>query len=242
MGSRARSVSMSTLLICAAALGHAATARALTQRVSVGADGRQAAAASRSPSITAGGRYVAFVSEADDLVPGEGSSWDVFVRDRVAGTTRLVSQTDGEGPSNGDSFLPSISADGRYVAFVSRGNLAPGDAGFHTNDVYVRDLVAGTTELVSAGRGGAEPDGASTEPSISAGGRHVAFSSSSSNLVPGDTNDRSDIFVRDLDAGTIDRVNLSSGGAEATRDSSRPALDAHGRTVAFLSHASNLVP
>jgi Ca2+-binding RTX toxin-like protein len=240
MGARAHAVSTSAVLICA--LLHAAPAPAFTQRISVGADGRQADAASRTPSISADGRYVAFVSEADGLIPGEGSSWDVFVRDRSAGMTRLVSQTDSEGPSNGDSFLPSISADGRYVAFVSRAsNLAPGDTDLFTNDVYVRDLIAGTTELVSVAMGGEEPNSASTEPAISDDGRHVAFSSFSSNLVPGDSNGRPDIFVRDLDARTTERVNVSNAGDQATGDSSRPAIDAHGRFVAFLSHSANLV-
>src|SRR5215217_9101496 len=118
---------------CAAVLlSQASTAFAFTERVSLGADGRQAGAASRSPSISSDGRYVAFVSEADDLTAGEGPFWDVYVRDRVTGETELVSRPTAGTAANGDSFLPSISDDGRWVAFVSRAsNLAPGDTDFH---------------------------------------------------------------------------------------------------------------
>ncbi len=229
-------------LVCTMLLAYAAPAQGFTERVSLGDGEQQAEAASRTPSMSADGRYVAFVSEADHLVVGEGTWWDIFVRDRLTGTTVLVSQTNSEGPSNGDSFLPSISADGRYVAFVSRAsNLASGDTDFHINDVYVRDLRTGTTELVSTALGRDEPDSASTFPAISGDGRHVAFQSSSSNLVAGDSNGRADIFVRDLEGDTTDRVNLSSAGDQATRESFRPAIDAQGRFVAFLSHSPNLV-
>jgi Ca2+-binding RTX toxin-like protein len=228
-------------LVIATPLALPVRADAFTERVSVADGGREARSASRTPSISASGRYVAFVSEADDLVPGEGPFWDIFIRDRVARTTVLVSRSDAGGPSNGDSFLPSVSADGRYVAFASRAsNLAQGDTDADT-DVFVRDVVGGRTELVSAARGGLEPDFASSEPALSADGRHVAFKSFASNLVAGDSNARDDIFVRDLDRGATERVNVSTAGEQATRNSSTPAIDATGRFVAFLSHAPNLV-
>src|SRR5215218_6172717 len=228
---------------CAAVLlSQASTAFAFTERVSVGWDDRQAGAASRSPSISADGRYVAFVSEADDLTAGEGPWWDVYVRDRKTGETELVSRPTVGTASNGDSFLPSISDDGRRVAFVSRAaNLAPGDTDFHINDVFVRDLDAGTTSLVSAAVGDAEPDGSSTQPAISGDGRYVAFTSSSANLVTGDTNGHTDVFLRDLRTDKTEIVNVSDAGAQGDKDSSKPAIDASGRFVAFLSHASNLV-
>jgi len=229
---------------CAAALlTQGPAASAFTERVSLGADGRQAGAASRSPSISSDGRYVAFVSEADDLTAGEGPFWDVYVRDRVTGETELVSRPTAGTAANGDSFLPSISDDGRWVAFVSRAsNLAAGDTDFHINDVFVRDLDAGTTSLVSAATGFAEPDGSSTQPALSGDGRFVAFTSTSTNLVAGDANGRADVFVRDLVTDTTTLVSVSDSGLQGDKDSSRPAIDARGRSVAFLSHASNLVP
>src|SRR5215211_8100928 len=195
---RRRSSQLVVGVAVTALLTLAAPAAAFTERVSIGDDERQGVAASRTPSMSADGRYVAFVSESDDFTAGEGPWWDVFVRDRLAATTTLVSRSNWGGPSNGDSFLPSISADGRRVAFASRAsNLAEGDTDAVT-DVFARDLVAGTTELVSAAPGSEEPDFASSEPAITADGRHVAFSSSSANLVPSDSNGRQDIFVRDL--------------------------------------------
>jgi Ca2+-binding RTX toxin-like protein len=230
------------VLVAAAVLAPTTPAAAFTERVSLSASGFEAQGAARTPSISADGRYVAFVSEDDHMAPGEGPFWDIFVRDRLMRTTVLVSRTNAGGPSDGDSFLPSISADGRYVAFASRAsNLAPGDGDAFT-DVFVRDLLLGETTLASAAPAGQEPDSASTEPAISDDGRHVAFKSLSGNLVTGDTNGRDDIFVRDLDARATERVSVSTGGEQAGHDSASPAINATGRFVAFVSHASTLVP
>jgi len=174
-----------------------------TTRVSVSTQGAPAFGA--EPAISADGRYVAFGSGASNLVAGDTNGIvDVFVRDRVAGTTTRVNistrgaQTAHTDPDTmlEDSELPTISADGRYVAFLSgAGNLVDCD----TNgivDVFVRDRVRGTTTRVSVATRGAQANQRSSEPAISANGRYVAFSSDASNLVRGDTNGSSDVFVR----------------------------------------------
>ncbi len=166
-----------------------------TTRVSVASDGSQAKEHSGSLAISGDGRYVAFDSSAKNLVPGDTTSKvlrEVFVRDLQTGeTTRVCVSSDGA-PAKGDSQLPAISADGRYVAFQSGAdNLAPGD---HNNavDVFVRDRQTGWTSRVSIASDGAEANGSvlsggSTTSAISGNGQFVAFRSDASKLVPGDT-------------------------------------------------------
>ncbi|MBL8165702.1 MAG: PD40 domain-containing protein [Anaerolineae bacterium] len=199
-----------------------------------------------SNAVSADGRYVVFASEARDLVDGEEpedvfNTWDLFLRDRLNKTTELVnlSSTGLRGNANG-SAQPSISADGRFVAFASvSNNLAPGDPD-DSNDIYVRDRLTATTELISISSAGIKSNGQSVYPSISADGRYVAFQSSATNLVSGDTNDYDDIFVRDRLTRTTQRVSISSAADQGNAASTSPALSADGRFVAFESLASNL--
>ncbi len=215
-----------------------------TERVSVDSGEAQANdGVSSQPSVSADGRFVAFASSATNLAPDESDtndSTDVFVRDRQAGTTERVSVDSGEAQADGASFDPSISADGRFVAFSSDAtNLAPDDS----TDVFVRDRRDGTTELVSVDSGEAgDPDAFSFQPSISADGRFVAFASESSLFVPGDTNDSTDVFVRDRRDGTTERVNVGSDEDQANSSSFEPSISADGGSVAFRSGATNLVP
>ena len=143
---------------------------------------------SESPALSDHGRYVAFSSRARNLVAGDTNLVeDIFVRDRQVGQTDRVSVGNGGQQANGASTVPTISADGRYVAFMSDAtNLVAGDTNAAT-DVFVRDLVAGTTRRVSVGAGGTQANGASTFPALSRDGRHVAFHSDATNLVAGDT-------------------------------------------------------
>ena len=168
-----------------------------TARVSLSSGGTEGNSSSGSPSISADGRYVAFVSLATNLVPGDNKFWDTFVHDRQTGQTTRVSMSSGGKKGNGGSGNPSISADGRYVAFNSDAtNLVPGD----TNgvvDVFVHDRQTGQTVRVSLSWDGSEGNDASCNPSISADGRYVAFWSDATNLVPDDTNGFPDIFVQD---------------------------------------------
>ena len=134
----------------------------------------------------------------------------------------------------------AISGDGRYVCFDSdASNLVSGDTGFA--DFFVRDRFGFTTVRASVTHTGDQADGTSNQPALSSNGLHVAFASTATNLVPGDTNFDTDVFVRDLSAGTTVRVSLASDGTEANDDSYKPSISADGRYVVFASSASNLV-
>ncbi len=202
---------------------------------------------SELPAVSADGRFVAFVSLSDNLVPGDtNGALDIFVRDRLTGTTERVSVSSTGAQSNGNSGLlngmggPSISADGRYVAFDSEAsNLVKGD----TNgaiDVFVRDRLTGATERVSVATNGTQGNGDSTHPSISRDGNRVAFGSFANTLVQPDTNFASDVFVHDRTAGTTVRVSDAPDGSQGNNWSFSPDLDAIGHLVVFDTFASNL--
>jgi Tol biopolymer transport system component len=274
-----------------------------TERVSVDSAGAEGDGASLYPSISADGRYVAFTSEATNLVPGDTNAHrDIFVRDRLTGTTERVSVDSAGAQADNDSLPPALlSADGRYVAFLSGAtNLVSGDTN-HEWDVFVHDRQSGTTERVSVDSAGVQADhfcvglsispdcryvafgslatnlvpgwdgayrfhvylhdrlssttervdvdsagaaalGPSYAPSISPDGRYVAFDSDAYNLVPGDTNQRRDIFVRDRQTGRNVRASLDSASVQGDDDSTFPSISADGRFVAFASDATNLVP
>lgn len=211
--------------------------------MSVDSGGAQADAVATGPSISADGRFVAFRSNASNLIPGDlNGVRDIFVRDRQLGITERVSVNTNGTESDAPSIYSTISLDGRYVAFVSLAtNLVSGDTnGFY--DVFVRDRQSGTTERVSIGSGGAEGNGASELPSISADGRFVTFYSGATNFVPGDTNARGDVFRRDRQTGSTERISVDSSGTEGNEVSVRSSISADGRYIAFESAATNLVP
>ncbi|MDQ1500555.1 MAG: hypothetical protein QOI86_3895, partial [Actinomycetota bacterium] len=212
-----------------------------TTRVSVASDGAQSNSGSFSPSISANGRFVAFASDATALVPGDHNrDGDVFVHDRQTGKTALISVTSEGKPANGDSFAPAISADGRYVAFVSHAtNLVRGDTN-GAADVFVHDLENGRTTRVSVGSDGAQINSDAFEPSISGDGRYVAFATDAANVVPGDTNGASDVFVHDRQTGRTALVSATGDGHPSDRGSSSPALSADARTVAFVTDGALL--
>jgi Tol biopolymer transport system component len=192
------------------------------------------------PNISANGRVTAYEVRG-------GSIQEIFVHDRDTGLTELVSVGPGGAPGSSISFTPSLSADGRLVAFESWSDtLAPGDAN-GSGDVYVRDREAGMTVRASVSTDGAEGDGISDSPALAAGGRFVAFVSGSANLVPSDTNSRADVFVRDLELNQTTRVSVSSTGAQIEIPlglASTPtcAISADGRYVAFNTLGAQLVP
>jgi Tol biopolymer transport system component len=214
----------------------------ITERVSVGSGGVQGNGNSLYPSISADGRYVVFHSFASNLVGGDTNrAFDVFVRDRQSGTTERVSVATGGAQGNGDSYSPSISADGRYVTFTSQANnLIPGQH-HQGQDVFVHDRQSGTTERMSVDSGGVPGNAGSFSSSISADGRYVAFCSFATNLVLGDTNSLMDAFVHDRLTGTTERVSVDSSGAQGNDNSDSPSVSADGRYVAFNSSATNLV-
>jgi Tol biopolymer transport system component len=206
------------------------------------------------PTISADGRYVAFSSEIRDLVPGDTNrKADCFVFDRRTRTVSRVSVGGTKAVGNGwfrgnkqatsESTGAVISADGRYVAFVSSArNLVPKHDNSH-DDVFIRDLRAGATRLVSAGLHGQGANGQSGAPSLSADGQTVVFLSRASNLIPHDTKGADyDVFRMDLRTGAVSRVNVTPTGARANGPtSSFPMISGDGRVVTFGSRASNLV-
>jgi Tol biopolymer transport system component len=214
----------------------------VTERVSVASDGREANWGSEGPVSVSISGHVAFTSQATNLVPGVTGSWlKVYVRDLEAGTTEVISVSSSGTVNNQNAFGPSISADGRHVAFTSRaGNLVPGKSTIN-NDVFVRDRQAGITERVSVASDGSEVDGHSGQASISADGGYVAFTSEAIDLVPDKTTSLDDVFVHDRQAGTTERVSAAADGTESDDDSGRPSISAEGRYVAFESSATNLV-
>jgi uncharacterized repeat protein (TIGR01451 family) len=213
-----------------------------TTRVSLTSTGAQSkGGASDAPSVSSNGRYVAFASTATNLVPGDtNAASDVFVRDTVSGTTTLVSVGAGGVPANGASDQPSISGDGRYVAFRSAAsNLVASDTNGHY-DVFVRDLVAGTTSLVSQSTGGTQGDNDSAQPFVSATGRYIVFQSLADNLISADQLGKQDIFLRDTQLGTTERVSLSMSNGSPAGPSAFPSVSADGRWVAFQSGGFNI--
>ena len=213
-----------------------------TTRVSVSSAGAQANAASFRPSISADGRWVAFESNASNLVAGDtnGSS-DVFLHDRDAGTTTRRSVASGGAQSDNDSYSPSLSADGRWLAFTSRATTLDPLANNGAGHVFLHERSSGTTTLLVGAFAGGLENGQSGSPSVSAGGRQVAFTSSSSNLVAGGTSGGDQVYVRDLDGGTTTLVSVSTTGTEGNSLSRYPTISADGRAVAFQSSSSDLV-
>lgn len=266
------------------------------ERISVATGGGEGNSQSRYPAISADGRYVTFLSDATNLVAGDtNAASDVFVRDRLLGTTTRVSVKSDGTQSPGASFPAAISGDGRLIGFASYGKLVPG-AGFlncylldRTNgsmavldlrpngtpgttcdsvtmdvsgtriayrsydelvaadtngrpDIYVRDLIAGTQRRISLAPGGAEANLASSDPVMSGDGSRVIFASEASNLVAGDTNGRTDIFLAASDASMpVTRVNVGPANVQANGPTDyRAALNANGSLLAFSSKSSSL--
>lgn len=215
---------------------------------------------SYEPLVTPDGRYVLFASTAKNLAAGSNgqampdyyvtANMNVFLRDRQAGATILVSvNAAGTSGGNGDSWPSAISTNGRFALFQSAASdLIAGDTN-GAKDIFLRDVLNGATTLVSVGTNGSPGNGESREATMTPDGRYVAFVSAASNLVAGDSNGIADIFVRDMQAGT---TVLASPGAKAvaasqqtpytsTSSSECPILSCDGRYVAFYSTATNLV-
>src|SRR5437773_638062 len=242
-----RVLSSVALVLLTALWGRSAGAQT-TERVSVVSGGTEGNNASLGSALSADGRFVAFDSAAADLVAGGTNSVsDVFVHDRQTGGSERVSVAAGGAQGDGSSglvtfaFPPALSADGRFVAFVSFAtNLVASDTNGAT-DVFVHDRQTGTTERVSVASDGTEGNAASAGATLSADGRFVAFHSAATNLVAGDTNGTNDVFVHDRQTGITERVSVASDGTQGNKASSYPALSADGRFVAFDSDATNLV-
>jgi len=212
-----------------------------TTRVSVASDGTQGTGESVRPSISADGNLVAFHTDSVFDKADTNTARDVYIHNRLTGATTLVSMGGGGEVGNAGSFSPSVSADGRYVAFWSNAsNFVGGDTN-GAGDVFVRDLTTNKTERVSVASDGREGNGPSSDPSISPDGRFVTFWSAASNLVEGDTNKVRDIFLHDATTGETRRVSVASDGTQPNADCFSPNLSSVPGMVAFDSEATNLV-
>lgn len=214
-----------------------------TTLVSATPEGRAGNQMSQSASISADGRYVVFNSFASDIVPNDNNSTiDVFIRDLATSRTTLVSATPDGQSGGGASFGASVSADGGLVAFHSRaGDLISGYLSAH-QQVYVRDIASGTTTAVSVSPNGALGDGDSFDPSISADGHFVAFTSQTKNLISGDEYGVGEVLIRNLQSGALIRISAPPSSQTGSSASYSPALSADGGWVAFISDAPDLAP
>jgi Tol biopolymer transport system component len=242
----------------------AANSSLVSERVSVDTQGNQANGPSARPSVSTNGRFIAFESLASNLTPGDSNRVsDIFLRDtcRKAGpgcipsTVRVSLANDGSEP-NGASLGPSISADGRYVVFTSLADNLVGKDRNSGADIFLRDTCIGatgecrpSTALVSVDNTGVQANSGSDFGKISGSGRFVAFVSAADNLVVEDTNLSEDIFVHDTCAGAAEpcfpstsRASVGPNGLQADGASTMATLSHDGRYVAFVSHASNIVP
>jgi TolB protein len=206
----------------------------LTERVSVSSFGEQADDQSYAPAISADGRYVTFVSRASNLIPNDSNWSGLFIHDRQTGITERILNA----PAAKGHY--SITPDARFIAYTGLSN------GRYSINVY--DRQTGANELISVPRPGRSLDGDCINPVMSADGRFVAYTSSATTLVAGDTNSRRDVFVHDRLTQVTERASVSSAGAQANGDSapgffsSWVTISADGRRVAFSSSATNLAP
>ena len=216
-----------------------------TERVSLNSQGQEGNGHSgfigvrSKPSISADGRFVAFSSDATNLVERDTNNGvDVFVHDRWTGATTRVSVTSGGAQADGFSYAPAISLLGRFVAFVSDAtNLGVPTEPFPKDHIYVHDRLTGTTERASVNSAGVPGDAASHFPDISPDGRVVAFVSTSENVAPG-ANGFRQVFVHDRISGKTERVSQDADGDPGDFDSDLPSLSFSGRLVAFVSNAT----
>jgi Tol biopolymer transport system component len=213
-----------------------------TTRVSVDSSGVQSNGQSEWAAISADGRFVAFSSLGNNLVPGDtNANPDVFVHDMQTGVTERVSVDSAGLQASLGGDAPALSADGRYVAFESSSaDLVAGDTN-GSEDVFVHDRLTGATACVSVDSAGVQGNGQSEQPALSANGRLVAFASMATGLVAGDTNGREDIFLHDRQTGATERLSLSDGGVQGNLDCRFARISADGNCVAFSSSATTLV-
>ncbi len=221
-----------------------------TTRISQGADGDDANGPSTSPALSLDGNLVAFQSAATNLDPTQPAlpaAGQIYLHDRAAGLTVLVSRGPDGRPGDGDSSLPALSGDGRYLVYVSAAtNLVVGDTN-GVDDVFLYDRVTGATRRVSVASTGTQANRASTWPTIALDGRVLAFVSAATNLVTGDGNAAADLFVHDQWARHTSRVSVAVVDQWRGREAGGPtlgpaALTVGGQLIALVVDADDLAP
>ena len=215
-----------------------------TRLVSADADGSAGNDASDLPAISDDGRFVAFKSLASNLASGDDIGSDVFLKDMETGALTLASTDSGGGPGNGASGYDAldISADGRFVAFESEAtNLAAGDDN-GKRDIFIKDMQTGETGIVSTDAAGVVGDDDSfASVSLSGDGMLVVIGSNANNLVPGDTVNKADVFLKDRSSGAIALLSTSEAGEPGNGASEVIVIAAGGARTVFVSAAGNLV-
>ena len=232
-------------LVTSAAIAEAFAGQ--TTRVSVSSSGVTADGSASSAVVSADGRYAVFASAATNLRDGVVTTGThVYRHDRTTGRTVLVSVTPAGAPGNDVSRDPSVSADGRFVVFGSFAtDLVDGDTNVR-QDVFVRDMVTGTTRLVSGATegvvglaGASSLSGLSGAREITDDGRYIVFNSFATNLVAGVTNGTHHVYVKDMTTGAVVRASVNDAGEPGNRPSVQPAISGDGRVVAFQSTSTN---
>lgn len=225
----------------------------VTRLLSANANREPANGTSGNPAISADGTVVVFESTATDLVESGDtarSSVGIYLIRLTSGLCTRLDLTSAGGRRAGQSMSPAISADGRFVAFVSKADLTCGEASTCVTkpsdkkgvaDIYLRDTHTNTTRRVTSSYAGGDPDGPSYHPAISGDGHYVAFVSEASNLTRDSTSRTAQIFAHDLVTGITELLSRTPSGRSANGPSLRPALSHDGATVAFQSLASDLV-
>lgn len=191
-------------------------------------------------SVSANGEWIVFETAERLVLPDDNRARDIVLYESATGSVRRLSRTPVSPDSDGDSFNPDISSDGRFVSFESDAtNLVPADNN-GVRDIFVQDIETGIPERVSLAWNGEEANGNSYASSISHDGRFVAFSSDATNLVQYDFNGARDVFLYDRTLDFIRRVSVSTGGAQGNRASDEPHISGDGRCVVFVSSSGNL--
>ncbi|GMU83729.1 MAG: hypothetical protein AMXMBFR47_35990 [Planctomycetota bacterium] len=215
----------------------------VTERISVASDsslGNDNSGGIFRHVLSADARYVAFISRSGNLAPNGTFVDQVYLRDRQAGTTVRISDAAGM-PGNLASESVAIGPDGQFIAFSSlASNLVTGDVN-NASDVFRFDAASGQVILISVNSSGTQGNGASRNPAITADGVTIAFESSATNLVSGDSNAAADIFSHSVQTGATTRVSVGAAGVQANGDSNAPVITPDGAFLAFYSRASNLL-
>lgn len=236
-------------LLTAGGLPSVAAAAAPLELLSRSGFGDLGNGASGEPALSADGRFVAFTSDASNLVDNDPGSWywktdpDVFILDRESGVVENASRA-----LNGEGFWfyktvcqkPTLDGAGAIAAFECF-------SGYHLAhrmqfDIYLYDRQSGSMGIVTLGLAGRKANAGSSDPALSADGSTLAFTSSASNLLAGDTDSLADIYLFDVQDSTLELASIGASGSKGNGASSAAALSTDGRLVAFASAASNLVP